>query len=203
MLGITPEKLFRAPGQIRVLRVLWNSWKPLTGRQVQKLAGLANLSTMQSLKRLTDIGVVSCRRAGRSYQYELKRDCWAVRDLVSPVFEREDRGLDLLCEDLEKRLTGQCRTAYLYGSALDTGRDSVGDLDLFLVVKKEADRLELESSLIPEISKIISERFSLFLEPNIVTSEELSRNSLKKMAKKIAETGRKICGRKLDEVISG
>lgn len=46
MLGITPEKLFRTPGQIRVLRVLWNSGKPLTGRQIQGLAGLANLSTM-------------------------------------------------------------------------------------------------------------------------------------------------------------
>lgn len=153
------------------------------------------------MKKLSELGVVSCRRAGRSHQYELNRESWAIRELVAPVFKHENIGLDLLCKYLEQRLTGQCQTAYLYGSALEAGRDSVGDLDLFMVVKEENNQLRLESFLLPEIAEIISERFSLFLEPNIVISDELTRNSTKTLARHIAETGRKICGRNLEEVI--
>ncbi len=202
MLGITPEKLFRTPGQIKILRVLWRSGKPLTGRQVQDLSGMANLSTMQALKRLTDLGVVSCRRAGRSHQYELKWESWAVKELVSPLFELEDKGLDHLCGILEEDLSGHCQTAYLYGSSLKPGEKEAGDLDLFLVVKTEEDRSVLEKSIIPEISMKISEEFSLFLEPHIVTVGELSRKPLKKVARDIAETGRKIRGKDLKELFA-
>jgi predicted nucleotidyltransferase len=201
MLGITIEKLFSAPGQIRVMRVLWRAGKPLTGRQIQKLAGLANLSAMRALKHLTDLGVVSCRQAGRSHQYELKMDHWAVDELVSPIFEGEDRGLDLLCELLVEKLKGQCQTAYLYGSSVDSSKDMVGDIDLFMAVKTKKEREVLESSLIPEISEKISERFGLFLEPNIVTFKELSRNPVRKVAEDIAQNGRKLCGCDIGEVI--
>ncbi len=98
MLKITLEDLFHSPGQIGVLRVLFRSGTPLTGRQVQRLSGLANLSTMRALKRLADLGVVSCRRAGRAYQYELRRSHWAVENLISPLFENEGKGLDLAVE---------------------------------------------------------------------------------------------------------
>ena len=201
MIGSSPEKLFRTPGQIKILRVLWRSGKPLTGRQVQDLAGMANLSTMQSLKCLTDLGVVSCRRAGRAHQYELNRESWAIRELVSPIFEREDKGLEDMCEILKQGLNGHCQTAYIYGSTLEPAKGRAGDLDLFLVVKEDDDRLDLESNWIPEISKIISEGFMLFLEPNIVTAKELTRGSAKKMAREIAKTGKKICGMDLEKII--
>jgi predicted nucleotidyltransferase len=202
MLGITIEKLFSTPGQIRVMRVLLRAGKPLTGRQVQKLAGLANLSAMRALKHLTVLGVVSCRQAGRSHQYELKMEHWAVDELVSPIFKGEEKGLDLICGLLTKKLDGQCQMAYLYGSAVDSSRDTVGDIDLFISVKTEKEREVLESSLIPEISEKISERFGLFLEPNIVTSKELSRNPALKMAEEIAQDGLKLCGGDISEVIS-
>ncbi len=201
MIGITIEKLFSTPGQIRVLRVLWRADKPLTGRQIQMLAGLANLSAMRALKHLTVLGVVSCRQAGRSHQYELKMDHWAVDELISPIFEGEEKGLDLICDLLAKKLKGQCQTAYLYGSVVDSSKDTVGDIDLFILVKTEKEREGLESSLIPPISEKISERFGLFLEPNIVTFKELSRNQVRKMAEEIAQNGQKLCGCDISEVI--
>ncbi len=201
MLGIRPEKIFQTSSQIKVLRVLWRSGKPLTGRQVQDLAGLANLSAMQSLKRLVDLGVVSCRRAGRAHQYELKRKTWAVRELISPLFESEEKGMDRLFEILKKTCTDHCQSAYLYGSVLESGGEKAGDLDLFLVVEKEKERSSLEKSLIPEISRKLSEEFALFLEPNIITVPDLDRGSVRKMAENIAENGRKICGTNLEKLI--
>lgn len=202
MLSITTEEIFRSPGQIKVLRVLSRTGKPLTGRQVQNLAGLANLAAMQSLKKLADLGIVSCRRAGRAYQYELKRDHWAVEKLITPIFENEGKGLDLARELLTRKLRGQCLAAYLYGSALSTAAGSVGDLDLFVVVANEDDKTALEFGPLPVLAEEVSRRFGLFLEPNVVSKAGLSHPSAARLAREISRDGLKICGANLEEIIS-
>ncbi len=202
MLSITTEEIFRSPGQIKVLRVLSRAGKPLTGRQVQNLAGLANLAAMQSLKKLTDLGVVSCRRAGRAHQYELKRDHWAVEKLIAPIFENEGKGLDLVRELLAGKLRGQCLAAYLYGSALSAAAVAVGDLDLFVVAADEDDKTALESGPLPELAEEVLRRFGLFLEPNVVSKAGLSRPSAARLAREISRGGRKICGADLEEIVS-
>ncbi len=203
MLKITLEELFHSPGQIGVLRVLFRSGTPLTGRQVQRLSGLANLSAMRALKRLADLGVVSCRRAGRAHQYELKRSHWAVENLIAPVFVNEGKGLDLAVELLAAKLRGRCLAAYLYGSALFRRTEPAGDLDLFLVVKTEVNRTSLEKNTLPALADEVSRRFGLFLEPNLISRVDLSRPRPSRLAREIARTGRKLCGKDLEELISG
>ncbi len=203
MLKIGPEELFRSPGQISVLRVLFHAGKPLTGRQVQRLAGLANLAAMQSLRKLADLSIVSCRRAGRAYQYELKRDHWAVEKLIAPLFENEGKGIDLAVELLAGKLRGECLAAYLYGSALNAGTGPAGDLDLFVVVKREEDKNSLEKDVLPGLAEDVSRRFGLFLEPNVVSREELSRSKVSKLAREIVRTGLRLRGKDLEDIVSG
>lgn len=202
MLGITLEQLLRSPGQIKVLRVLWRAGTPLTGRQVQKIAGLANLAAMQALKKLTALGVVSCREAGRAYQYELKRSHWAVTNLVAPLFENENKGLDYLRELVSRKLEGRCLSAYLYGSVVSHPEGPVGDVDLFILVREEEDRHALENGALLELSDQISRTFGLLLEPNVITQNELSRKSAGKLVLNIMENGHKVWGRDLKKFLS-
>ena len=201
MIGVKIEDLFRSPGQIKVLRVLWRSAPPLSGRQVQRLSGLANLAAMQSLKKLGDLGIISCRRAGRSYQFELKREHWIVSTLISPLFENEDKLLDALMSELDRGLAGKCLSAYLYGSAVSPAHGPVGDLDLFLVLKDEKRKKLFETDVLPELGGKISRRFGLFLEPKIVTRPELSRRSLKSLVEAVLREGSKIRGKNLRDLI--
>ncbi|MDP8247023.1 MAG: hypothetical protein P9M00_02705 [Candidatus Tritonobacter lacicola] len=194
MLGISLEKLLRSPGQIRVLRVLWRAGNPLTGRQVQNLSGLANLAAMQALKKLTDLGVVSCRKAGRSNQYELKRSHWAVLNIVSPIFEAENNALDHLSMLIVDYLQDHCISGYLYGSAISRTAERVGDVDLFLLVKSKKDKLLLESGPLVELANKLSETFNLFLEPNIYSRNEMSRRTVRKLAREVVKSGQKIFG---------
>ena len=201
MLGISLEQLLRSPGQIRVLRVLWRAGKPLTGRQVQRLSGLANLTSMQALKKLTDLGVVICRRAGRSNQYELKRAHWAVSNIVSPMFQSESRGLRCLCDLIESKLKGFCLSAYLYGSSVSRPDGPVGDVDLFLVVRNGKDKYSLERGPLLELMGQISENFNLFLEPNVFSSKELSRSAAQKIIREVIKNGQKIYGQDLRDLL--
>ena len=80
MLGIV-----RAPGQISVLRALWKAPSPLTGRQVQQLAGVHNLTTTQCLNGYDSILLPRCI-VHRLFPHDL----WTGTDTGSP------RGRDVL-----------------------------------------------------------------------------------------------------------
>lgn len=201
MLGITLEQLLRSPGQIKVLRVLWRGGTPLTGRQVQKVAGLANLSAMQALKKLTALGVVSCRRAGRAYQYELKRSHWAVANIIAPLFENESKGLDYFQGLVARKLKARCLSVYLYGSVVSHPEGPVGDIDLFLLVKKEEDKHDLEGGILLELGDLVSQSFGLLLEYNVVVEKDLCRKSVKKMVRNIVESGYKVWGKDLEKFL--
>jgi predicted nucleotidyltransferase len=201
MIGISTDELFRSPGQIKVLRVLWRSGPPLSGRQVQRLSGLANLAAMRSLEKLVNLGIVTCRRAGRAYQYDLKREHWTVATLVSPLFENEDKFLEALICELDRGLAGECLSAYLYGSAVSPAPGPAGDLDLFLVLEDEKRRIAFEMDVFPKLGGKISRRFGLFLEPKIAIRSELSRRSLKPVLESVVREGRKIRGKNLRDLM--
>lgn len=202
MLGISLEQLLRSPGQIRVLRVLWRAGKPLTGRQVQKLSGLANLAAMQALKKLSELGVVSCRRAGQSNQYELMRSHWTVSKILSPMFESENKGLSYLCNLISDNLKDICISAYIYGSSISNPDGPVGDADLLLLVKNEKDKRRLEEGPLLELSRQVSETFNLFLEPNIFSPKEISSSGAQKIIRAVVRSGRKIHGQDLRDLLS-
>ncbi len=201
MIGIALEDLLRSPGQIKVLRVLWRSGTPLTGRQVQKFAGLANLAAMQALSKLTDLGVVSRRRAGRSHQYELKRSNWTVSSVISPLLENEEKGFSCLCDLIARNLKGKCLSAYLYGSAVFQPSGPLGDVDLFVLVKTDKQKTSLENGLLLDLGEQVSELFGLLLEPYVVTRKELSRKPVKKLVGEVMEKGHKVCGEDLSEML--
>ena len=202
MIGVKIEDLFRSPGQIKVLRTLWRAGTPLTGRQIQGLSGLANLSAMQALERLSTLGIVSCRRAGRSYQYALRREHWAVSSLVSPMFEKEDGLLDDLVRELKRGLAGKCLSAHLFGSAVSVSPDPVGDLDLFVVLQDKGRKDAFEADVLPELVAQVSRRYGLSLEAKIVTREELGRRSMRSLLEAIKAGGRRIEGKDLETLIT-
>ena len=203
MLGIDLERLFRAPGQIAVLRALWKAPAALTGRQVQELAGVHNRTVMRSLQDLTQLGVVQRRAAGRANLYTLKRSHRAVRDLVDPLFKAEQSALERFVKALARVLRGHCLSAVLYGSVARGEAKPVSDVDLLVVVEDEQAVELFELEVQDKAERLVREGWSAMLEINLRTREKLVRKWSTPFLKQIRRQGLMVVGQTLDEVQRG
>jgi predicted nucleotidyltransferase len=203
MLGIGLERLFRAPGQISVLRALWNAPSPLTGRQVQQLAGVHNLTTTQCLDDLEKLGLLQRRAAGRAFLYSLKRSHRLVRHLVDLVFKAEEKMPQRFSNDLGKALEGQCLSAVVYGSVARGEATPASDVDLFVVVRDEKAALRFTDRTQGKVEKLVRDGWSLVLEVNLKTRKDLVSQWSSPLLQGIRKEGHLVAGSTLEDIKRG
>lgn len=203
MLGIDLEHLFPAPGQISVLRAMWKAPAPVTGRQVQQLAGVHNLTATRCLSDLERLGLVQRRAAGRAYLYSLKRSHRLVRHLVDPIFKAEEAAPTRFAGELARALRGQCLSAVVYGSVARGEAHSASDVDLFVVVKDHKAVEHFVQRTQPGIEKLVRNGWSLMLEVNVKTKSQLFESWNSPLVKKILKEGHVVAGSSLEEVKHG
>jgi hypothetical protein len=121
-----------------VLTVLAGTHRPLTGREVARLAGRrSHRGVLDALSRLTDQGLVDRQEAGSAFLYTLNRE-----HLAAPaVTVLADMRSELL-----RRLRHTIDTweippvhASMFGSAARGAGDTSSDIDLFIVRPGEVD----------------------------------------------------------------
>ncbi len=115
-----------------VLAVLAATTRPLTGREVARLAGRRNHSgVLAVLNRLTEQGVANRQEAGRALLYTLNRE-----HLVTPAVESlANLRLEFL-RRLKEAIRGWAVAPIhvsLFGSAARGDGNSASDIDLFIV----------------------------------------------------------------------
>ncbi len=200
MLGIDLERLFRAPGQISVLRALWKAPAPVTGRQVQRLAGVHNLTATRCLEDLERLGLLQRRAAGRAYLYSLRRSNRLVRHLVHPVFRAEATVPARFAGELTRGLRGRCLSAVLYGSVARGEADPAGDVDLLVVVRNDRSAEAFVENVLPGMEKLVRDGWSLMLEANVKTRDQLVKAWNTPLIRRIRREGRLVAGASLEEV---
>lgn len=203
MLGIDLERLFRAPGQISVLRALWKAPSPVTGRQVQQLAGVHNLTTTKCLEDLEQLGLLQRRAAGRAYLYSLKRSHRLIRHLVDPIFKAEETAPARFVQELGRILNKQCLSAVVYGSVARGEAHISSDVDLLVVVKDDKTGERFATKAQPKAEKLVREGWSLMLEVNVKTRSQLIKAWNSRLLKKIRKEGQLVSGASLEEVRRG
>ena len=126
-----------------VLAALAGTTRPLTGREVARLAGRRNHSgALDVLNRLTEQGIVSRQEAGSALLYTLNREHLAAPAVESLMNLRLE-----LIRRLEEVIAGWRPVpvhASVFGSAARGDGDSASDVDLFLV---RPDGVHAEDSL--------------------------------------------------------
>lgn len=115
-----------------VLEVLARAGKPITGRQVQRLARRGSIPGVATvLERLTATGIVTAERAGSSILYEANRDhlAWpAVETLVGMRGTLIQRLADAVHSWEQPPVRG-----VLFGSTARGDGDIASDIDLLIV----------------------------------------------------------------------
>jgi predicted nucleotidyltransferase len=203
MIGMELERLFRAPGQISVLRALWKAPAPMTGRQVQQLAGVHNRTVTQCLEDLESLGLLQRRSAGRAYLYTLKRSHRLVRHLIDSVFKAEQAVPQRFSRELAKVLGSSCVSAVVYGSIARGEGDSTSDVDLLVVVKDDKAAERFAATHQAKAEKLVRDGWSLMLEVNVKTVRQLAKEWNSRVMKRIREEGQLVAGRPLEEVKRG
>ena len=130
-----PYSVFSSPLDIEVLLVLRRTTRPLTGREVARLASRGSEAGIRkALGRLASHGIVRAEEAGRALLHTLNRDHLAV-----PALEV----LATMRNELERRLSAEIESwslqpvhVSIFGSAARGDGDTSSDIDVFSVRPK-------------------------------------------------------------------
>lgn len=128
----SPLSAFSPPTMARALEVLAGTTRPLTGREIHRLAGQGGVASMwRALGRLTEQGIVTADHRGRAIYYTANRD-----HLAWPAIEALVRIRAQLIARLAETIGAwaiQPLHASLFGSTARGDGDTGSDIDLLLV----------------------------------------------------------------------
>jgi predicted nucleotidyltransferase len=121
-----------------VLNVLAGTSRPLTGREVARLAGRKSHSgVLGALIRLHEHGLVDRQEAGRALLFTLNREHLAAPAVIVLAGMRRE-----LIERLQQTMERWALTpvhASMFGSAARGDGDTQSDIDLFIVRPRDVD----------------------------------------------------------------
>lgn len=121
-----------------VLSVLAGTTRPLTGREVARLAGRSSHSgVLNALERLVEHGVVDREEAGRALLFTLNREHLAA-PAVDVLAHMRSELLDRLRSAVDSWEIAPVHVS-LFGSAARGEGDTDSDIDLFIVRPKKVD----------------------------------------------------------------
>ncbi len=157
--------------KVRVLRVLFRFPDfEFTGEDLARKASVSKPIAHSSLSQLVEENVVARRVAGRAYLYRLLSDSYSTR-LVERLFRDEDSPLEELARLVKKKLgSAPVVSVILYGSVSRSGGGHDSDIDLYVIVGREADRGHVEL-LVSDLNRVSISRFGNRVSAMIQTAE--------------------------------
>lgn len=200
------DEILDQPSKIKVLRFLFIQGDEHTGRGIAKAVSMSPSMAHRVLREMETAGIVTARKKGNAVLYGLKNGNYFVNQILSPLFKREDAIYDDVARLIKTRITKykqEIISAAVFGSVA-SGQDSKkSDLDLLVVLQREADRDKAEN-LMDVISVDLAKKFSIALSPYIVTGNMLRKKFLKKqkIALAIVKNNRLIYGEPIERVVA-
>lgn len=194
------ESIFGSSARIHILRVLFNSPQPLSGRQVGELSGLTHRGAIHAMESLVKLGAVKQRKVGRAYQYSLSRNNIFAEKIITPCIKAEAGLFDGLREDIAKSFGRDTISLVLYGSLARGEEETSSDIDVIAVVKDKRKKSEIEAkaaSMIP----YFNERFHSLLSLHCYTSDEIKSKKSLTLIKSVIKEGVLLYGKPFKELL--
>lgn len=194
------ESIFGSPAKVRILRTLFNSPQPLSGRQVGELSGLTHKGAIQALKSLVELGAVRQRRVGKAYQYSFSKGNIFVEKIINPCIKAEAGLLDDLKREIAAHFGKDAISVILYGS-LARGEEKKGsDIDVIAVVKDEKKKAGIEGKAESAVP-YFNERFNGLLSLHCFTLDEFRARRNLSMIKSVIREGIVLSGKASGELL--
>ncbi len=167
------DAVLSAPSRLAVLRALFRSKSPLSGRALARIAGINHQGASVALAALAKLGLVERRPAGRSDQWRLDRRRWLMLEVLLPLLEREAEHADAVADAIRKALRGKAAAVLIAGAAAK-GRLAPGQTLELVAVEASGGRRALGDA-VRGLAALMNERWSLELAVRVLSRREAVR----------------------------
>lgn len=174
--------------QLRILRVLSEAEEPMTGRAVQRVAGMSNKVTMNALHDLVDLGTLHMEPRGCAQLYRINRNHYLIERALQPAFAAEAH----FWEDVGRTVRRVIRPRPL--AAVATGplaRDETqygGRLMLTMLFNTGRNRIRALQT-VGKLAHQIQDRYALTLEQQLLDLNTMDRDEYIPLWRRVEREG--------------
>lgn len=188
------DSLLSSSSRVRVLRLLLQFPETtFTGREVARLCAISPSQALTALDGLRLNGLAVRQAAGRAYLWSLVRT-HALFAPLDALFRADRRATDSLRDLIRDRLRGlPVRRAVLFGSVARGDERPGSDIDLFVELRSNSRRREVETALGALRSEILAQ-FGNLLSPLVYTRQESTRSPNPALLEAIESEGLSVVG---------
>lgn len=163
--------------KVKIARFLLTHEATMSEREIASILKVSHMSVNRTMSELAAMNFVSFVTAGKSHLWNVNRKSYAFKALsyliknISTIKDPLGDLTDILSKYLPKDLV---KRSILFGSTAMGTEKANSDIDLFILVKNDADRERLET-FIEKLSNVCFETYGNRLAPYILTERELQQ----------------------------
>ena len=183
------NRILGKQSHLAVLRVLHASEEvPLTGREVQRRAGLSNRAAMQALEGLADASVVLREETAAAHYFRLNSRHYLWTKAVRPALEAEFAVWEDLRKTVRRLITPRPEAAMVTGPLVRDEHAESGKLDVHLLFVGGRQRLQAYRCL-ERLAERIRERYALEISCTFMDMRNMDDPEFQDLWRRIAREG--------------
>jgi len=191
----------------KILRFLCKTNAEFNGRQIAKAIGVTPATAHKALQSLNGEGVLSLRNMGKTHVYTLNQNNFVVKNLLKPLFVREEEILPRIFTIIRQVLASSnvrkdIISVALFGSVSLQQDHSASDIDVVVVVTHAEVKSKVEK-IFEKAGERIGRTFGNNLAPYLNTKREFQEKYRKGLGviKNIIRSHKLIYGVPLEELV--
>ncbi len=194
------EKLFSAPSNISVLRVLNERVIGITGRETARLTNLTHRTALKALTNLEELGIVVRITGGRDHIFTLNRQKYISQKIIRLIFEEENNFSLIIISAIKKQLSKLTESLIIYGSVARKEELISSDYDVCIVYSTQLRKIE---NVVSKLRDQLNELYSIQLAPIYISISEFKKRAHKNLSpvNSIVKEGIVIGGKSIRELI--
>lgn len=175
--------------QLMVLRVLYQTDEPLTGRAVERASGLSNRAAMTALEVLVDARAVHRQEeSSNRYLFSINKSHYLVAKALRPAFDAEELFWADLAKTVRRAVKPKPVAAVATGPMARNETLYGGRITLTMLFLRKTDRIRCLSS-ITHLADTIRERYDISMEHHLLDMNTMDRKEYEPLWRRVEKEG--------------
>jgi predicted nucleotidyltransferase/biotin operon repressor len=200
------NKILNNETKVKVLRFLYSNDIEWSGRRIAREIQISPATCHKALQELYSEGILLLRNVGKTYLYQFNHDNYVAKELLHPLFKKEERLLKvisrLLRDEFSEKVKERIVSIALFGSVEKREDRPDSDIDLLVLVSRAKDKEKIEKAF-DNLNEKTVRLFGKIVSPYIESASGFRRKYRQGLpvVKEIVQSHKLISGKSLREVI--
>ena len=200
------NKILNNETKVKVLRFLHGNDIAWSGRRIAREIQISPATCHKALQELYSEGILLLRNVGKTYLYQFNHDNYVAKELLHPLFKKEERLLKvisrLLRDEFSEKVKEKIVSITLFGSVEKREDRPDSDIDLLVLVSRAKDKETIEKAF-DNLNEKTMKLFAKIVSPYIESLSGFRRKYKQGLpvVKEIVQSHKLIFGKPLREVI--